>query len=237
MISTRRLLVVLAAVCALLVGTTFTASASSAADRGTLTMPSVALAAADTPTATPSSQECTKMEVSNPVKWFALDAKSQPILDQPVQSYPSGTKAIAAGFDFNCIPNATYVTSVFYFGSASGDPVNVSTIFGQPSNNSATWWNSFYYTDGSSIPDGEWYVEFYRDVKEPLASGHITVGAKTADAAQVGVQGTVLDRQSRNPIQGAFLTLLNPGVSGNDWANNAMDPADVYASGQSDANG
>ena len=46
-----------------------------------------------------------------------------------------------------------------------------------------------------------------------------------------------MDRATGNPVSGASVTLLNPGVSARDWANNAMDPANVYASGQSDANG
>ena len=199
MIRTRRLVLVLAGVCVLLVGTAFTAWAGSAPDGGTLTMPGPALAAVGTPTATPSSQECTKMGFSNPVKWYTLDANNQPVLDQPVQSYPSSTTIIAAGFDYNCIPNATFITSVFFFGGANGDPVVVSTSRAQPSINSGTWWNSFYYTDGSPLADGEWYVEFRRNVKEPLASGHITIGAKTPAAGQVSVQGTVLDGQTGSP--------------------------------------
>jgi hypothetical protein len=239
----------LTGVLVLLMGTAFTAWASSAEDQGILTMPGPSLTAAGTPTATPSAQQCTKLDVTNPIAWYVVNAKHQAVLDQPVQSYPSGTKAIAAGFDYTCVPANTFIISAFYRGSPDGDPALVLAAYTQPSNDTGTEWATFYYDGRAPVEDGDWYVQFYRNLKEPLASGHITVGGQaqapaqtpvapqTPATGQVSVQGTVVDRATGNPVSGASVTLLNPGVSARDWANNVMDPANVYASGQSDANG
>jgi len=238
MMRKAQLLLALTGVCVLLMGTALTAWAGHPPAGPGTDAPQRMPAAARTPTPTPSGEECTSLEFSDPAKWYTVDADNKAELDNPVVAYPSGTTAIAAGFDYTCVPPHTYIVVAFRYGSLDAEPSLVKATYLRASAQPDSWWNSFYYNDGSPVPDGDWYVEFYRNINEPLAAGQITVGGDGSPTyGEITVQGTVVDAKTKKPVKGAEVSLLNPGASLQDWADEAYNPDDVYSSGQSDAKG
>jgi len=237
MMRKTQLLLTLTGVCVLLMGTALTAWAGHPpAGSGTDALQRVP-AAAKTPTPTPG-EECTSLDYTDPATWYTVNDKKQAEEDNPVVAYPSGTTVIAAGFDYTCVPPHTYIVGVFRYGSPDAEPSLVMATYLAPTTKASTWWNTFYYNDGSAVADGDWYVEFYRNVNEPLAAGQVTVGGDgEVTNEEITVQGTVTDAKTKRPVKGAEVSLLNPSATLQDWADEDYNPDDVYSSALTDAKG
>jgi hypothetical protein len=132
----------------------------------------------DEVSAIPKDAKCTKMQVSDPVLWFATDKKGNVYPDKVTKQYPTGTTTIASGFEYNCIPQSTTLTVVYYFGGTDTEPVFTDSTKEPASNDSGTYYWYIGTKDGSALPEGSWQAEWYAD-KKLLTSGEITVGGGT----------------------------------------------------------
>jgi hypothetical protein len=128
----------------------------------------------------PEQAKCTKMEISDPALWFATDKDGNVYSDKVVDQYPTGASYIAAGFEYNCILKNTTVTVVYYYGGFDTEPVFTDSSKESPDSKGGTYWWYIGYDDGTTLPEGDWQVEWY--INEELASsGEITVGGGTKD--------------------------------------------------------
>lgn len=158
--------------------------------------------------------------------------------DIVVDSYPSGTNMLAAGFEYKCVPRGSNITMIWKYGGFDAEPWVTSNTTMSPTSRPYVFHWSVYSTDKSAFMDSDYQVEIYWN-EELLTQGEIVLGeaGRTDAEDMVTVQGTIVDGKSKKPIKGALIFILEPGTTTDDWI--ATDYAEdaVYASGKSDAKG
>ncbi len=188
------------------------------------------------PVAAPAQQTaCTTMKATSDARWLATDEEGQ-ATDEEVTSYPTGTLAIAAVFDYNCVPKSATIVTVF---ALDGEVVFSNKAPQKPSTRA----NSYSYVisrdDSEPIPDGEWEVGFFNN-KTMLASSTVIVGGEDSStagvSASVTVQGTVTDAKTKKPIKGVLVIVLNEGVSAQSFIKSPKD-SQVFTHASTDARG
>ena len=194
------------------------------------------------PTATSSAAKCTTFKANDTeVAWVTLDADNN--IDQQVSSYPDGTTLITPIFEYDCVPKSVEIVTVF--------SLNGEQVFSDKETIKATKTSGLYgyplgTTDGSAMDDGTWGVEYYNN-KKLVASGEVEVGdggngndngnGNQGNSKTVTVEGTVTDKASGSPIQGAIVLFLNPGTMVQDFIDGGYKDADVYTGAESDSKG
>jgi hypothetical protein len=179
------------------------------------------------------------MQVSEPALWFATDEDQLAYPDVVVDSYPTGSNAIAAGFEYQCVPKHSKVTILFKYGGYDQEPWVTANTTMSPTNRPYVFHWMVYSTDKSPFVDSDYEVEFYWN-KELLTKGQIMMGTGEDDnggGEQVTVQGKIVDGKSKKPIKGAAFFVLNPGVTSDDWAKADFPDDDIYTAAQTDAKG
>ncbi len=127
------------------------------------------------------AEGCTTMDVSDPALWFATDEEGDVDTDQVVDAYPSGVTAIAAGFEYDCVPPKTTLVTVVYALSFDEDPwFSDETKLSASSKGGIAYYPIMIRAD-KAIPDGEYRAEFYVD-EELLTSGEVTVGESEVES-------------------------------------------------------
>lgn len=123
----------------------------------------------------PAEERCRRLEVISPLLWYATDAQGEADTDEVVESYPSGTIALAYGFTYKCVPPGTILTELFYALDYSDEPANSEDDFipADPKRGGYYW--TLTLKDHAPFPDGKYRVEFYLD-EALLVSGEISVG-------------------------------------------------------------
>jgi len=159
-------------------------------------------------------------------------------IGDPVDSFPSGTTAMAAAFS--------------YSGMTAGEPwaqewkVDGEVVFSKQytwdlDNNGDTF-TCLYSQDG--MPEGSYHIELYAGENLDLLTQSDTVvggggGGHTQPSGQgqVSVSGHIIDADSGNPIPGVEIYVLKPGIKFNDWKDNGYADTDLYTYAKSDSNG
>jgi hypothetical protein len=125
----------------------------------------------------PPAERCKKLElISSSVVWYATDDAGEADADEVVDSYPSGTIALAYGFDYKCVPPRTLLSELFYALDYSDEPVYSEDVLlpADPKRGGYYW--ILTLEDNEPFPDGKYRVEFYEGEEQLLISGEITVG-------------------------------------------------------------
>src|SRR6266498_5960832 len=198
------------------------------------------------PTATQSGAKCTTFKAnSTDVAWVTLDADNN--VDQQVSSYPDGTTTITPLFEYDCVPKPVEIVTVF---SLNGEQVFSDKETVKASKTEGIYGYPLGTTDGSSLDDGTWGVEFYNN-KKLVASGQVEVGgtgntngnnngngnANESTSKTVTVEGTVTDKASGAPIKGANVIFLNPGTTVQAFIDGGYKDADVFTGAKTDSKG
>jgi carboxypeptidase family protein len=195
------------------------------------------------PTSTPSGSKCTTFKATNTeVAWVTLDADNN--VDQQVNSYPPDTTTITPLFEYNCVPRPVEIVTVF--------SLNGEQVFSDKETIKATKTSGLYgyplgTTDGSALDDGTWGVEFYNN-KTLVASGAVEVGVtdnntntngndNQSTSKTVTVEGTVTDKASGTPVEGAIVLFLNPGTKVQAFIDGGYKDADVFTGAKTDSKG
>jgi hypothetical protein len=203
----------------------------------------------------PADKGCTKFEIKGDVAWFGFDQEGNYVdTGQTVESYPRGTQAIAAGFEYSCIPRQMTIVGNFSFGAADADPstysqVSTETMRLHPSDKGDILYVVLRAEErDSALPSGAYLVEFYSG-RQLLASGTVLIGDKSAktlienkgkkeeEQSYVTVQGKLRDQVTRKPIKGGFAAALSPGLTMEEWKNKKYPADGVYAFAESDRTG
>jgi hypothetical protein len=230
--STIKLMFVGVAACLALVASVFTAFATSTS----LARPGDE--ASDRPGARASRQfaplsACTDMQATD-IAWVTLTPNHH--IDKQVSAYASGTGRITPVFQYHCAPDNATVVSVF---SLNGLTVFTDKESIQPRTTASLYGYALETLDGAPLSDGQWDVQYFNE-KTLLTSGSVTVGHASSDPSQTTsatVQGIVQDQASQNPIDGAVILVLKPGVKLQDFIQNGKKDSDVYTAGKSDSQG
>ena len=171
------------------------------------------------------------------IGWFTVD--SQGNLGDQVDSYPSRSIVLVALFNFSGFTN----------GEPWGDRWSVA---GQEvTSGTYTWdqgsegtYGTSLSNQGDPVADGTYHLELFAGQgNDPLAQADVVVGNGSnpgpGPSTQDGIQlsGTVTDKNTGNPISGAYVIVLNSGVTAEDWSAAGFPDSDILTYAQSDSNG
>jgi serine protease Do len=179
-------------------------------------------------------------ETFGQISWYTGTGGTDCQLKDPVSSFPSGTNAVAAAFDFS--------------GMTDGEPAAEKwTVDGAEIYNSKYDWNlgsqghSFtcLYNPQKAMPDGKYHLELYAGQNlDLMAKSDIVVGGNpgsspspTTDQGVVTVFGQITDANSKNPLPGAQIFVLNPGTTFDKWKANSFADSDIFTSAKADNQG
>jgi hypothetical protein len=175
-----------------------------------------------------ANQACAALRAS-PVFWVTLDDQGQ--IDQHVSDYPSGTTEIVPSFEYACVPKNTTIVTVFTY---EGNAVLSDKEALRSSTQAGVYAYPLSADDGDPLDQGDWKVSFYTD-KTLLASGVVRVGDDQRSSGVV-VRGTVRDGNTRNPINGALVAVLKPGILVKAFLDTGKE-SDLFTSGTTDSLG
>jgi len=172
------------------------------------------------------------------IGWFTVDAQGN--LGDQVSSYPSGATVLVGLFKFS--------------GFTNGEPWSDKwTVAGQEVYSGSNTWDQgaegTYGTSlsnqGAPIADGTYHLELFAGQgSDPLSQADVVVGngstpgpQQPSAAGDIQLSGTVTDKATGNPISGAYVIVLNSGVTYEDWSAANYPDSDVLTYTQSDSNG
>jgi len=171
------------------------------------------------------------------VSWYS--ATTDCSIGDPVDSFPSGTTAMAAAFTFNGMTDGE--------AWAQEWKVDGEVVFSKQ----YTWdlgghgntYTCLYSQDG--MPEGNYHIELYAGENLDLLTQSDTVVGTVDDGGhtqpsgqgQVSISGHIIDADSGNPIPGVEIFVLKPGIKFNDWKDNGYADTDLYTYAKSDSNG
>lgn len=170
------------------------------------------------------------------ITWMTVNSDCQ--LQDQVTSYPSGTSAIAAAWNFS--------------GMTDGESWGVQyTLNGTEIFSKQYSWSSgsqgqysHCLTSDQGFPDGDYHLSLYAGSGNTLLSqADVVVGGGSnpppppSNKGVVTISGQVVAADSMNPLPGAEAYVLNPGVSFEQWKNDQGAMSDVFTSTTADNQG
>jgi len=118
----------------------------------------------------------------------------------------------------------------------SRDDQSVTFSSELPASNTEGWFYLPLAYD-TAIDDGLYNVSFYVG-QTHLGGGQVRIGEEIATNTDVvEVNGLVLDKATQKPLAQAWVALLQPGVTAEEWKNLGFPYGPVLAIGQSDSQG
>jgi len=174
------------------------------------------------------------------INWYNAEGGSDCQVTDQVNAFIPGTTAMAAAFSFS--------------GMTDGEPwAEEWTVDGDILYSSQYSWNSgehgntftCLFNTQSGMPEGNYHLELYAGQNlDRLTQSDVVVGGGTNSGPSqppnqgvVTVFGQVLDADSNNPLPGAEIYVLKPGITYDQWkANNFADP-DIYSFAKTDNQG
>jgi serine protease Do len=178
-------------------------------------------------------------ESFGPVSWYTVSNSEGCETGKRTDSYPSGTKGIAA------------VTE--YSGMTPGQEWGIIwTIDGEVVANKKDSWdaeesgsysNCLVSTTNEALPDGTYTVAIFAGPKLPLLSeGEVVIGTGAAPTQPTGkgeiqLSGTVYDEATSKPIPGAAVWVLKTGITFKEWADADFPESDVFTWNRTDSKG
>ena len=187
---------------------------------------------------TESSSSCPALQPNGDVYWQTVDSNNNATT---VDSYPSGTNAIFANFDYDCNPKSVQIVSIW---TLNGKQVFTSKQTVDASDSSGTVSDGLQGSNNSALPDGTFGIQFLNG-KTAIATGQVQVGGGGGTnnngnngGGGVTIQGTITDKTSGKPIPGAVFVVLNPGVTADQFLNTDNGAqADIYSIAKADSKG
>jgi len=179
---------------------------------------------------------CTKLS-AGATTWFAADADGNVDTAKEIDTYPSGAIILAPGFKYACTPKDVEIVVIIYNEAYGDQPALVEKRTLRASPTAGVFFYGLTTPDGSPLQNGKWRVAFYLG-KTPLTTGEVLVGGATSmDATQQALlQGTITDLRTGQPVAGARIFVLNPGLTIADFTHETRGE-DIYAQTRSDDQG
>jgi len=183
-------------------------------------------------------------ETFGTITWYSTTGGSDCKVQDPISAYPSGTTSMAAAFSFSGMTNGEPWAEKWTVGgqelySTMSNPVQWSS--GSQGNTYTCLFNS-----QSGMPEGNYHIELYagQDLKLLTQSDVVVGGGSNPVPSQpssgqgvVTVSGQVLDGDSMNPIPGAQIFILNPGINFAQWKTDQFANADIFTFATADNQG
>jgi putative serine protease PepD len=154
-----------------------------------------------------------------------FDSDSCPI--DPQSSFPSGILQITASFSYSGMTDGQLLEYYWLID----EEVVFNSSFNWDGGSSSACFSFWLENGGDAMPDGDYAVLIYTGDGLPLVGEAYTgVGssASSSSASGVAVSGIIVDGDTGNPIDGAIVAVLNPGVDIQTWLDSGTD-SDVFA--------
>ena len=166
--------------------------------------------------------------------WFATDDPCAASETDMVDSYPAGTNQIAAAWDATGMTEGEDIFNVWW------DPVEriidaVGTLFWASGSEDCAW-AGFNAGEGSSLAEREYAVSVFVGGTLRQVTLMQTKVQSDQPAGSFNVVGRVIDADTGEPIEFAFVTILKPGTDLGAWFDNP-DETQVASNAITDENG
>lgn len=190
----------------------------------------------------PSGAAGSGNETFGKISWYTGTGGADCKLKDPVSSFPSNTDSVAAAFDFS--------------GMTDGEPAAEKwTVDGQELYSNQYDWNlgnqghtfTCLYNGQDPMPNGNYHLELYAGQNlSLLAQADVVVGGSGGNAPAPGPSsagsgvylfGQVTDANSKKPLAGAEIYVLNQGLKIAQWKADNYADADILTSAKADAKG
>ena len=182
-------------------------------------------------------------ETFGDLTWYSATGGSDCKLQDPVNSFPSGTKAMAGIFSFS--------------GMTDGEPFAQKwTLGGQEiysTKSNPTQWGAgsdgkssvCLYSAQNGMPDGNYHLELYAGQSlQLLTQSDVVVGGgsnpspnPSPDQGVVTLYGKIVDGDTMNPLPGAQILILKPGITFAQFKTDNFADADIFSSAKADNQG
>jgi hypothetical protein len=166
--------------------------------------------------------------------WFAADDPCAAAETDMVDSYPPGTNQIAAAWDATGMTEGEDVYNVWW------DPIeqilDAVGEFTWDSGSEGCVWAGFSAEEGSSLGEREYAVSVFVGGTLRQVTFMQTEVQSDQPAGSFNVVGRVVDADTGEPIEFAFVTVLKPGVDLGTWFDNP-DETQVASTAITDENG
>ena len=162
-------------------------------------------------------------------------------LGDVVTSFPASVLCIGAGFDYSGMTPGELVREQWYL---NGQPAGEYSYAWEWETNGS--FGTFLPNNGDPMPEGEYYLEMYAGSNNNLigTSGTVNVGSggggttpPPSKGDTVTVYGLVYDSNTNNPIPGAAVFVLSPGVTYDQWQSENYSDKYIVASLKTDGSG
>ena len=140
-----------------------------------------------------------------------------------VNSYPEGALCIASGFEYSGMTNGELMVEYWY-----QDGQKVSEYSYAWEWDETGLFGTYLPNDGNPMPAGNYYVEFYAGDSMKLigTSSAVQVGTGSGGTTQqpqptgdtITVYGVVYDSSTNKGIPGAYVFVLTPGTTYDEWS-------------------
>ena len=182
-----------------------------------------------TPTPPPNNSES-----FGPITWYTAMGGSDCQAQDQVNAFPSGTDAMAAAFSFSGMTDGESWAEEW---KVDGEVIYSSQYAWNYGSQGDTF--TCLYNSQSSMPEGNYHIELYAGQNlDLLTQSDVVVGpGQTTNQGVVTVFGQVTDADSGNPLPGAQVYVLLPGITYSQWKANNYDEADLFSYAMADDQG
>jgi S1-C subfamily serine protease len=182
-------------------------------------------------------------EAASNFSWIEATYKSDGSCDlgNNVTSFPSSVPCIGVVMDYSGMTPGEQAKENWYL---NGKLVN-EYPFAWNFKADGTY-GTYLPNKGDPLPDGEYYLEMYAGSNNKLIGTSSTVivgnggGTTPAPAPQgdtVTVYGVLIDADTKNPISGAYVIILSPGMTYDKWGSENYADKYIMGSIKTDGNG
>lgn len=165
--------------------------------------------------------------------------------DTTVNSYSDTALCIAAGFEYSGMTDGELLVEHWYLNNEKVGEYSYAWEWGETG-----LFGTFLPNEGNPMPAGNYRVELFAgDSLKPIgASPEVTVGSGSGNSGNSGnnqepsgdtimIFGQVYDASTNKPISGAYVFVLTPGTTYDEWANANYAESYINTYMQTDAEG
>lgn len=174
------------------------------------------------------------------ITWYTGSGGADCQLGNPVNSFPTGINSIAASFNFNGMTDGEPWGE---FWTVDGGELYSSNYTWNLGSNGNTY--TCLFSEQEPLPDGNYHLELFAGQNlDKIAQAEVVVGGTAGNnqipnnsQGVITVYGQVYDANSNNPLPGAVVFVLVPGVTYDQWKASNFDEQYVFTSATSDNQG
>ena len=164
-------------------------------------------------------------------------------LGSAATSFPSSVLCIGAAFDYSGMTKGEAIREQWFLNGNPAGEYSYSWEFDTDGT-----FGTFLPNNGDPMPDGEYYLEMHAGNSDKMigTSGTVIVGSgggggtippPAPQGDTITVYGVVTDADTGNPISGAYVFILSPGITYDQWGSEKYADKYIVASLKTEASG